>query len=288
MKRKALALLFVCVLLLTGCGNAKTDSKGGDSDKSTDTKLDNNSKVTKDNFRKFPETSQDAFVFHLSEDGDVNHVDITGVKSPEIDKYKVIVIPSKVKMKTAKGDETKTVVGVSGISHLDNVEAIVIPDSVKTIGTEAFVINKNLKYIQLGNSVEKTGYHLFIGTSLEFLEIPDSMKEMGSPYNDYLIFSNQIAQGTKGRLKYIKIPGTLTEFSNLYLYPYDSDGPIIKTPKGSEGEKWAKYWGFKVECIKGEVVTPEHSIWGEQLEKQAEKEAKEKAEKEGSAEGNSN
>lgn len=57
MKRKILALLFVCVLLLTGCGGAKNDSKIGDSDKSTETKLDNDSKVTKDNFRKFPETS---------------------------------------------------------------------------------------------------------------------------------------------------------------------------------------------------------------------------------------
>ena len=133
MKRKILALLFVCVLLLTGCGGAKNDSKSGDSDKSTETKLDNDSKVTKDNFRKFPETSQDAFEFHLSKDGDVKHVDITGVKSSVAGKLRVIVVPSKVKMKTVNGEETKTVVGVSGLSHLDKVEAIVLPDSKRFV-----------------------------------------------------------------------------------------------------------------------------------------------------------
>ena len=157
----------------------------------------------------------------------------------------------------------------------------IMQPTVKTIGTEAFIINPKMRFIHLGNSVEKTGFHLFIGTPIEFLEIPDSMKEMGNPYNEHTIFSDQIAQSsTKGRLKYIKIPGTLTEFSHLFLYPHKTGGPIVKTHKGSEGEKWAKYWGFKVEYIKGEVVTPEHSIWGEQLKKQAEKEAQEKAEKE--------
>ena len=107
--------------------------KDGDSDKSTETKLDNDSKVTKDNFRKFPETSQDAFEFHLSKGGDVKHVDITGVKSSVAGKLRVIVVPSKVKMKTVNGEETKTVVGVSGLSHLDKVEAIVLPDSKRFV-----------------------------------------------------------------------------------------------------------------------------------------------------------
>ena len=36
-------------------------------------------------------------------------------------------------MKTVNGEETKTVVGVSGLSHLDKVEAIVLPDSKRFV-----------------------------------------------------------------------------------------------------------------------------------------------------------
>ena len=46
MKRKLIAFLIVCIVMLTGCG-------GGGRSSSDSKKLDNNSKVTKSNFRKF-------------------------------------------------------------------------------------------------------------------------------------------------------------------------------------------------------------------------------------------
>lgn len=267
MKRKNLAFLLICIvscaILLTSCD--------GDSDSaSKEEKLDNNSKVTKDNFTKFPKTDPSLFESHLAEDGDVNHVKITGIKRPEGDKEKVIIVPKKLTMKTANGEEEKIVTEVAGLSHLKKVEAIVLPDTIKYIGTNAFVDNENLKYIDLGKSVEKTGGELFIGSPLEYLDIPDSMQHMGNTMNDFAILNDQITQSydDKHLLKYIRIPGTLTDFSNLYLHAGKWAAPVIKTPKGSEGEKWAKYWGFEVEHIEGKVTTPEKSIWGEQLEKQ--------------------
>ena len=252
MKRKLVAFLIVCIVMLTGCGGgSSSDSK----------KLDNNSKVTKSNFKKFPTTDGKLFEYTLADDGDVNHIKITGIKSPDDDKLKVVVVPKTITV--------KTVDAVSGLSNLEKAEAIVLPNTVKEIGDSAFVNNDNLRFIHLGDSVEKTGGSLFINSPIEFLEIPDSMQHMGNTLNDYTLLNDQIAQsiGSKYPLKYIKIPGTLTDFSNLYLHAHDTKGPIIKTPKGSEGEKWAKYWGFKVEYIKGKVVTPERSLWGEQLEK---------------------
>lgn len=263
MKRKLIAFLIVCTIMLTGCG-----SGGGSSSDSK--KLDNNSKVTKSNFKKFPTTDGKLFEYTLADDGDVNHIKITGIKSPDDDKLKVVVVPKTITVKTVDGNVKKTVVAVSGLSNLDKAEAIVLPNTVKEIGDSAFVNNDKLRFVHLGDSVEKTGGKLFINSPIEFLDIPDSMQHMGNTLNDYTLLNDQIAQsiGSDRPLKYIRIPGTLTDFSNLYLPAPDTKGPIVKTPKGSEGEKWAKFWGFKVEYIKGKVVTPERSLWGEQLEKQ--------------------
>ena len=233
-------------------------------------KLDNNSKVTKSNFRKFPTTDAKLFEYTLADDGYSNHIKITDIKSPDDDKLKVVVVPKTITVKTVDGNVKKTVVAVSGLSNLDKAEAIVLPNTVKEIGDSAFVNNDKLRFVHLGDSVEKTGGKLFINSPIEFLDIPDSMQHMGNTLNDVTTLNDQIAQsiGSDRPLKYIRIPGTLTDFSNLYLPAPDTKGPIVKTPKGSEGEKWAKYWGLKVEYIKGKVVTPEKSLWGDLLEKQ--------------------
>lgn len=74
MKRKLVAFLIVFIVMLTGCGGgSNSDSK----------KLDNNSKVTKSNFKKFPATDGKLFEYTLADDGDVNHIKITGIKTPD-------------------------------------------------------------------------------------------------------------------------------------------------------------------------------------------------------------
>lgn len=229
MKRKLIAFLIVCTIMLTGCG-----SGGGSSSDSK--KLDNNSKVTKSNFKKFPTTDSKLFEYTLADDGDVNHIKITGIKSPDDDKLKVVVVPKTITVKTVDGNVKKTVVAVSGLSNLDKAEAIVLPNTVKEIGDSAFVNNDKLRFIHLGDSVEKTGGKLFINSPIEFIDIPDSMQHMGNTLNDYTLLNDQIAQsiGSDRPLKYIRIPGTLTDFSNLYLPTQEGKGPIVKTPKGSK------------------------------------------------------
>ena len=124
MKRKLIAFLIVCTIMLTGCG-----SGGGSSSDSK--KLDNNSKVTKSNFKKFPTTDGKLFEYTLADDGDVNHIKITGIKTPDDDKLKVVVVPKTITVKTVDGNVKKTVVAVSGLSNLDKAEAIVLPNTVR-------------------------------------------------------------------------------------------------------------------------------------------------------------
>ena len=69
-------------------------------------------KFTKSNFKKFPTTDGKLFEYTLADDGDVNHIKITGIKSPDDDKLKVVVVPKTITVKTVDGNVKKTVVAV--------------------------------------------------------------------------------------------------------------------------------------------------------------------------------
>ena len=56
---------------------------------------------------------------------------------------------------------------------------VVIPDSVKEIGQEAFYKCKFLKEVVIGNSVEMIGASAFYKSGLEKMVIPDSVREIG-------------------------------------------------------------------------------------------------------------
>lgn len=62
------------------------------------------------------------------------------------------------------------------ISYLGNSENVVIPDSVRKIGDEAFRGNTTMKSVSIPDSVLTIGYGAFAGcTALESVKIPDSV-----------------------------------------------------------------------------------------------------------------
>ena len=62
-----------------------------------------------------------------------------------------------------------------------NLSGLVIPDSVKTIGTKAFSGCSGLVNVKFGNNVEEIGLSAFYGcSSIKKLELPSSLKTIGN------------------------------------------------------------------------------------------------------------
>lgn len=85
--------------------------------------------------------------------------------------YKEIVIPSKYKHYTVT-----TIYGNSsegGFEYCENLEKIILPDTLVNIGERAFYSCTNLKKIEIPSGVENIGFQAFLGCdSLESITIP--------------------------------------------------------------------------------------------------------------------
>ncbi|MDE6044053.1 MAG: leucine-rich repeat domain-containing protein, partial [Helicobacter sp.] len=87
------------------------------------------------------------------------------------------IIPDKVEL---NGKEyTVTVVAANGFSAASKLELVRIPDSVKTIGSNAFVNCKALTSITLP-AVETIGSNAFAMTKLDYLIIPTTVTSVAS------------------------------------------------------------------------------------------------------------
>ena len=73
---------------------------------------------------------------------------------------------------------------IEGNAFYDNpLESVILADSVRTVGGSAFIGNSNnkiLKNIDLGNGVEKIGNYAFEYGTVERIQLPSSLKEVGS------------------------------------------------------------------------------------------------------------
>ena len=109
----------------------------------------------------------DDFIFEVYS----NHVVLKECKS----NAEKVTIPSEI------NGVPVTIIDGSAFTPCQNLVEVVIPDSVKEIGTGAFANSNFLKTIVIPDSVVKIGETAFANcSSLESIEIPDSVKEIGN------------------------------------------------------------------------------------------------------------
>ncbi|MGN0342792.1 MAG: leucine-rich repeat protein [Roseburia sp.] len=106
------------------------------------------------------------------------------------DKYKILVIPEEIdgykvtaigipNMGSVTGNVLFNPDADSTYDGEPTVEKLVIPDTVKTISNGGIGINKNLKEVEIGSGLEVIEEGAFINTSVEYLEFPETLKEIG-------------------------------------------------------------------------------------------------------------
>lgn len=210
---RKLILLTAVLILCCGCagkapaaaGTAQTEDMSGD-------------------YRDYPVS--DASIFTIGPSG--TGAEITGCKRDIKDK--VIVVPERI------GGADIVAIGPGAFTETGHVEAIVLPDSVKTIGDSAFTGLEALKCVYFGSGLRSTGNMMFnYCPALEKIELPDGTEKI----NGYL------AVRCAG-LKEVIVPASVTKIEGRMLEPFDFDG-VVRTPSGSEAEKNALEAGIKVE-----------------------------------------
>ena len=233
MSKKLLSGLCVAALLsgLVGCGPKELKQDTTTSTSTTETKetenntttTTNSSEVTEKNFKDFPETDKKYFSYNDWNEGIV----IEGCSSEE----KVVVVPKEINGKPVLA------IGERGLANMQNCEAVVLPDTVRVISKSAFTVDKVMKFVYLGTSLEKIDDLAFNGCSkLEFVEFPEGLESIGK-----LTFSHNVA------IKYIKIPSSVTELPNTFFFRENSNSDVeIHTPKGSKAEEVANHLELKV------------------------------------------
>lgn len=172
-----------------------------------------------------------------------------------------IVIPEGVKR-----------IGYRAFENCVNLEKADLPDSLEEIGDYAFVDCHKLKSIYLSDKI------MFIESSvfsecyeLENVELPANLEVISHfAFKNCRKFTDiTIPVGVKSigniafanciNLKSLYIPDTVTNFAITFMdqHPFDgSNNLIIKCPKGSEAEKFAKQHGIKYEIDNSVRIRP--------------------------------
>ena len=180
--------------------------------------------VTKENFRDFPTSDESIFSVKTTDNG----IEINSCKRDINDR--VIVVPE-----TINGNRVVSI-GFGAFTEIENAEAIVLPDTVERIGDGAFTGCEKLKYVYLGTGLKSTGDAMFnYCNSLKEIELPEGMTTM----------NGRIAGRCSG-LEIITVPATVTEIKTGIISVHEFEG-VIRTPAGSEAEKYAIEHGLKVE-----------------------------------------
>lgn len=149
MKKIAYITLALLLLLsLAACG-------GGDSDKPTDTP-DASTPVVEQSIY----TPEEAFEF------------VNGVITAYIGEYDVVRIPPEI------GGVEVTTIGQGAFKANKVIAEVYLPDTVKTLEKEAFVMAENLQLLELGG-VEAIGEEALRYTALTELIIPAAVKSIG-------------------------------------------------------------------------------------------------------------
>ncbi|MBR0405957.1 MAG: leucine-rich repeat domain-containing protein [Eggerthellaceae bacterium] len=89
----------------------------------------------------------------------------------------------------------------------DNIEKVIVPQSVRSIGRNAFRICRNLKSVELPDTIRSIGSEAFLDTQLEAFRVPEQLSELGenalvtygSHHGDYMpsLASIEVAPGNE-------------------------------------------------------------------------------------------
>lgn len=226
-RRLRWAAAAMVLILLTGCRGELEDASGADYTSHSAVIEEEETAVpvipTKDNLDQFPETDTDSFTVRLNDDS-------TGyVIGACSSKDSVISVPSAIR--------GVPVVGIDKGAFKDNktAAALVVPDSVETIGEGAFNGMESLKYLKLGTGLRSVG-SMAIGGSplLEEVIFPDGVKELTSPF------------GRCDGLKYVYIPSSAVYIGQGIASRSMCPLMVVHTPRGSQAARVAAREGFEV------------------------------------------
>ena len=165
-----------------------------------------------------PEPTLDNLIFTLKSD------DTYEVKRANTS-VKTVVIPSLYNQKYV------TSIAASGFSRCTSLTSVIIPDSVVSIGEEAFYFSSKLAGVTLGNGVITIGDSAFTGCdALMGITIPDSVKTIGASafYGCNALKSVTLAEGLTSigskafydcdALESITIPNSVTSIGSYAFY----------------------------------------------------------------------
>lgn len=121
--------------------------------------------------------------------------------------------------------------------YLGKADAVVIPNGIKQIGYNAFQNAPHVKEVVLPNGVEYICGNSFACTAIEKIVIPASVKVLGGS-----VFKNC------KRLYEVIFEGGDTKIDND-CFVGRNENLVIKAPKGSFVEEYAKKYNLKFEAI---------------------------------------
>ena len=125
-----------------------------------------NTLVTKYNFNISKDYSGN-FMYESQEDGDVLYYILEN--NPELSEGVKLVISNSV-----------AYIGNNAVSRIEQLKTVIIPDSVRIIGEDAFEFD-GIENLTLGNNIEEINNGAFYANRyLKVLDIPDSVKIIGA------------------------------------------------------------------------------------------------------------
>ncbi len=127
--------------------------------------------------------------------------------------------------------------------YRDEIRTVIIGDGITNIANNAFQFCNNLKEVNISTTVTEIGYKAFMGTAIEKIEIPGSVKKIGMlafgscPYltevklNDGLVEMESHVFKMSQNLTEVKLPDSVEILDATFAYSYIKDIFIPKNVK---------------------------------------------------------
>ena len=230
--KMALAVTLASVLVLcTACSGGTSSTEGSSSttqnentvvtpeETQSDTSADVT--VTADNFRSFPETDASYFTWKDCDGG----VCVRSCSSKDA----VIVVPARLGGKDVVEQDYMAFCAM-------DMQAVVLPDTVKSLGESCFGSCTSLQYVELGSGVKTIGELAFSGcSSLETLTVPEGTTTLG-----------EAIVCVCAALTDLYLPASVTEIDDCITDTETTPNLTVHAPAGSYAEQVAIANGLPV------------------------------------------